>query len=215
MKIKVLITDDHQLFREGLVRLLFSAEDIEVVAEAEDGLDAIEKVNHYKPDVLLIDIAMPEMNGIDVTRILKNKMPELKIITVSMHSDKQYVRGALAAGADGYLLKKCTYRQLTDAIYTVHSGKKFLSGEITEMVVNGYLEPSNNDSDAYSLLSEREKEIFILYADGKSTREIGEELFISVKTVGTHKQHILEKLNLKNNSDMVKYALKKGLIQLD
>lgn len=215
MKIKVLVTDDHQLFREGLVKLLFSADDIEVVAEAEDGLDAIEKVNHFKPDVLLVDIAMPKMNGIDVTRELKKTMPELKIITVSMHSDKQYVKGALAAGADGYLLKSCTYRQLTDAIYTVHSGKKFLSAEITEMVVNGYLEPSTSDSDEYSSLSEREKEIFVLYANGKSTREIGDELFISVKTVGTHKHHVLEKLNLKNNSEMVRYAIKKGLIQID
>lgn len=215
MKIKVLVTDDHQLFREGLVKLLFSADDIEVVAQAVDGLDAISKVKHYTPDVLLVDIAMPKMNGIEVIRQLKKEMPELKIITLSMHYDKQFVKGALAAGADGYLLKSSTYRQLTDAIYTVHSGKKFLSTEITEMVVNGYLEPSTDDSDQYSSLSEREKEIFVLYANGNSTREIGEELFISVKTVGTHKQHILEKLSLKNNSEMVKYAIKKGLIQLD
>lgn len=215
MKIKVLIADDHQLFREGLVNLLFSAPDIEVIAQAENGLEAIQMSKNLKPDVILLDIAMPKMNGIEAAKELKKVMPNLKIVTVSMHSDKQYVKGVLEAGVDGYLLKNCTYRQLTDAIKSVYAGKKFLSEDITELVISGYLEPSNSDSDEYNSLSEREKEIFLLFAKGKSTREIGEKLFISVKTVGTHKQHILEKLNLKTNADMLKYGLKKGLIQLD
>lgn len=215
MKIKVLITDDHQLFREGLANLLFSAPDIEVIAEAENGLQAIEKAKHFKPDVALIDIAMPEMNGIEATKELKKVMPELKVVAVSMHSDKQYVKGILEAGADGYLLKNCTYRQLTDAIKSVHAGKKFLSEDITELVIKGYLDPAKTDTDGYALLSAREKEIFILFAEGKSTREIGEALFISVKTVGTHKQHILDKLDLKNTADIVKYAIKEEIIQLD
>lgn len=215
MKIKVLITDDHQLFREGLSNLLFSAPDIEVIAQAENGKDAIEKAKHFMPDVALLDIAMPEMNGIEATRELKKILPKLKIVAVSMHSDRQYVKGILEAGADGYLLKNCTYRQLTDAIKTVHSGKKFLSEDITGIVIDGYLNSSASDSNGFSLLSEREKEIFLLFAEGKSTREIGDKLFISVKTVGTHKQHILEKLKLKTNADMVKFALKQGLIQLD
>jgi DNA-binding NarL/FixJ family response regulator len=215
MKIKVLVADDHQLFREGLINLLHSAENIEVIAQAENGQDAIDKVMHYKPDVLLIDIAMKEMNGIEATKALKKNMPELKIVAVSMHSDKQYVKGMLQAGADGYLLKNCTYRQLTDAIYSTYDGKKFLSEDITEIVIDGYLHAAPSASDKFAQLSEREKEIFILFAEGKSTREIGDQLFISVKTVGTHKQNILEKLELKTNSDIVKYALKKGLIQLD
>lgn len=215
MKIKVIIADDHQLFREGLINLLRSATNIEVIAQAENGQDAIDKAKHYKPDVLLVDIAMPVLNGIEATRILKEEMPELKIIAVSMHTDKQYVRGMLEAGADGYLLKNCTYRQLTDAISSAYEGKKFLSEDITEIVINGYLNGSGEESDSYSQLSEREKEIFKLFAEGKSTREIGDELFISVKTVGTHKQNILEKLEIKTNSDIVKYALKKGLINLD
>ncbi len=215
MKIKVLVADDHQLFREGLINLLQSAEDIEVIGQAEDGESAIERVNKLKPDVLLIDIAMAKMNGIEATKILKGQMPELKIIAVSMHSDKQYVKGMLEAGADGYLLKNCTYRQLTDAIHSTYDGKKFLSEDITEIVIEGYLHAAPEESDKFSQLSEREKEIFVLLAEGGSTREIGEQLFISVKTVGTHKQHILEKLQLKTNSDIVKYALKKGIIQLD
>lgn len=214
MTTKVLIADDHQLFREGLVNLLSSAPDIEVIAEAEDGKDATEKAMKLKPDVILIDIGMPNMNGIEATRVLKKDLPDLKIIAVSMHSDRQFVKGILEAGADGYLLKNCTYRQLIDAIESVKSGKKYLSDDITEMIIKGYLDPGDSETETYTELSEREMEILKLYAEGKSTREISEKLFISVKTVGTHKQHILEKLGLKTNADLVKYAIKEGLIQL-
>jgi len=214
MTTKVLIADDHQLFREGLVNLLSSAPDVEVIAEAEDGKDATEKAIKLKPDVILIDIGMPNMNGIEATRVLKKDLPDLKIIAVSMHSDRQFVKGILEAGADGYLLKNCTYRQLIDAIESVKSGKKYLSDDITEMIIKGYLDPGETETESYTELSEREMEILKLYAEGKSTREISEKLFISVKTVGTHKQHILEKLGLKTNADLVKYAIKEGLIQL-
>lgn len=215
MVIKVLIADDHQLFREGLVNLLSSVPEIEVIAQAKDGKEAIEKAVELKPDVVLIDIGMPQMNGIDATRELKKKLPELKIIAVSMHSDRQYVKGILEAGADGYLLKNCTYRQLTEAVKSVFSGKKILSDDITDLVIKGYLEPSDTEMNGFSDLSEREVEILQLFAEGKSTREISEKLFISVKTVGTHKQHILEKLDLKTNADIIKFALKKGMIHLD
>lgn len=215
MKIKVMIADDHQLFREGISTLLNSHENIEVIAQAQDGTEAIEKARQYKPDVVLIDIAMPVMNGIEATKKLKTIIPGIKIITVSMHSDRQYVKGALEAGADGYLLKNCTYRQLTDAIQSVVDGKKYLSQDITELVISGYLSPTAPGVDEYSQLSEREKEIFMMFAEGKSTREISEKLFISVKTVNTHKQNILDKLSLNSNADLVKYALKKGLISIE
>jgi len=215
MKIKVLVVDDHQLFREGIVTLLFSAENIEVIAQAEDGLDAIEKAKHYKPDVVLLDITMPRMNGIEATKKLKALMPGIKIVSLSMHSEKQYVKGVLEAGADGYLLKNCTHRQLTDAIQSVYDGKKYLSEDITGMVISGYLAPSNSEASEYEKLSVREKEIFHLFAEGKTTREISDVLLISVKTVNTHKQNILVKLELKSNTDIVKYALKNGLINLD
>ena len=214
MKIRIVVADDHQLFREGLVNLLESDETIEVIGEAENGREAIEKVFELKPDILLTDIAMPEMNGMEATKQLKKKLPEIRIIAVSMHSDKQFVKGMLEAGTDAYLLKNCTHQQLLEAVHSVYNGKKYLSEDITELVINGYLDGSNVSDDNYTELSEREKEIFLLLAEGVSTREIGEKLFISVKTVGTHKQNILEKLGLKNNSDIVKYALKKGLIQL-
>ncbi|MFV0269923.1 MAG: response regulator [Draconibacterium sp.] len=215
MKIKVIVADDHQLFREGLKNLLETDETIEVVAQSENGNAAIEMAQRLNPDVLLTDIAMPDMNGIEATRLLKEKLPEIKVIAVSMHSDKQYVKGMLEAGADASLLKNSTHRQLIDAVHSVFNGKKFLSEDITELVINGYLDAANTKDDSYNQLSDREKEIFMLLAEGVSTREIGEKLFISVKTVGTHKQNILDKLNLKNNSDVVKYALKKGLIHLE
>jgi len=163
----------------------------------------------------LLDIAMPRMNGIEATKKIKSLYPAVKIITLSMHSDKQYVKGVLEAGADGYLLKNCTYRQLTEAIQSVYDGKKYLSQDITEMVINGYLSPSATNESEYSKLSEREKEIFMLFARGKSTREISDQLFISVKTVNTHKQNILSKLKLTSNTELVKFALKNGLISFE
>ncbi len=214
MGIKVLIADDHQLFREGLVNLISSAPDIEVIGEAKDGKEAVEKTKSLQPGVVLLDIGMPRMNGIEATRIIKKQIPQVKVIAVSMHSDRQFVKGILEAGADGYLLKNCTYRQLIDAIESVVDGKKYLSEDITEMVIQGYLDPADEAAANQPELSERELEILKLYAEGKSTREISEKLFISVKTVGTHKQHIFEKLDLKSNADMVKYAIKEGLIQL-
>lgn len=215
MTIKIVVADDHQLFREGLVNLLESDDRIQVIGQAENGEIAIKKALELKPDILLTDIAMPNMNGMEATRNLKKQLPELKIIAVSMHSDRQFVKGMLTAGTDAYLLKNCTHQQLLDAVHSVYNGKKYLSEDITEMVISGYLDGSGTNDDKYNQLSEREKEIFLLLAEGVSTREIGDKLFISVKTVGTHKQNILEKLELKNNSDIVKYALKKGLIQLD
>ncbi len=214
MKIKVLIADDHLLFREGLVKLLLSSPDIEVVAQAKDGKDAIEKARQFAPEVILIDIGMPVMNGIEATKVLKQEMPDVKVIAVSMHSDKQYVTGILRAGADGYLLKNTTYQQLTEAIKSVYSGKKTLSDDIANLVISGYLQPSLSGADDFEKLSEREREVLQLFAEGKTTREIAEKLFISIKTVGTHKQHIQEKLDLQSTTDMIKYALKNGLISM-
>lgn len=215
MKIKVIVTDDHQLFRDGLTNMLFAAPDIEVVDKAENGKQAFEKAKHLKPDVMLLDINMPVLNGIETTKLLKAEMPEIKIIIISMHADKQYIKGVLEAGADGYLLKNSTYDQLVNAIRSVLDNKKVLSEDITAQVIDGYLEPSMSQAEGFDQLSEREKEVFTLFAEGKTTREIGDQLFISVKTVGTHKLNILEKLGLKNNADIIKYAIKEGIINVD
>ncbi len=214
MSIKVLIADDHQLFREGITNLLKASPDLEIVGQAENGKEAVEKTLELKPDIILMDIGMPEMSGIEATLTLKKEIPEIKIIALSMHSDKQFINGMLEAGASGYLLKNSTYNQLIEAIKSVYSGNKYLSGEVTDIVINDYLDKKQEANKREAELSERESEILLMIAEGYSTREIGEKLFISVKTVGTHKQKILEKLNLNNTAEMVKYAIKNGLIEL-
>ena len=215
MSIKILIADDHQLFREGLVNLLSDSSKIEIVAQAENGKDAIAKAKKFNPDIILMDIGMPLMNGVEATGLLQKQCPDIKVIALSMYADKHYVKGMLEAGACGYLFKNCDYDQLIKAIYTVYAGKKYLSDKITETIIQDYLGKKGNIPNDDSKLTERESEIFKLIAEGKKTREISEILSVSVKTVGSHKQHILEKLNLKTITDLIKYALKKGIISLD
>lgn len=215
MSIKILIADDHQLFREGLINLLSDTTEIEVVAHAENGKIAVEKAIIYKPDIVIMDIGMPVLGGIDATALLKSKMPDIKIIALSMHSDKHFIKGMLEAGATGYLFKNCTHPQLIEAIETVYAGKKYLSDKITEVLIDDYLDKGDDTDNNIEKLSEREFEVLKLFAEGKSTRDISEQLFVSIKTIGTHKQHILKKLNLNSTVDIIKYALKKGIISLD
>jgi len=214
MAIKVLIVDDHQLFREGLANLIGGSGEIEIIAEAENAGQAIKMTSKLNPDVIIMDIGLPEINGIEATKILKKKYPDIKIIALSMHSDKHYIKGMLEAGASGYLLKNSTHNQVMDAVKSVYSGKKYLSSTITEVLIDNYLgkdEPSGEESK----LTQRESEILKMIAEGISTREIAKKLFVSVKTIGTHKQNILEKLNLKSTTDLVKYAIKNEIISLD
>ena len=214
MAIQILITDDHQLFREGIVNLLAASPQIKVVGQAGNGQEAIEMARTLKPDVVIMDLSLPVVNGVDATRILHQELPDIKILVLSMHADKHFIKEALEAGASGYLFKNCTYSQLIEAINTVYQGKKYLSAKITEVLIDDYL---NKDEDAMGIqqeLTERESEILKLIAEGVSARDISAQLFISVKTVGTHKQHLLEKLKLKSTVDIIKYAIKKGIISL-
>jgi DNA-binding NarL/FixJ family response regulator len=214
MTIRILITDDHQLFREGIANLLSASSGVEIVAQAENGLEAIDKAKELKPDIVIMDIGMPKMNGVEATRVLLNELPDIKVLTLSMHSDKQYIKEALEAGAHGYLFKNCTYDQLVEAVNTICNGRKYLGDKITDVLIHDYLGKEKDVFKNGKDLSVRESEILGLLAEGKSTREISEMLFISVKTVGTHKQNILEKLNLKTNADLIKYAIKKGMVSL-
>ncbi|MDP3441472.1 MAG: response regulator transcription factor [Ignavibacteria bacterium] len=215
MTIRILITDDHQLFREGIANLLSASTHIEIVAQAENGQEAIEKAKKLKPDIVIMDLNLPVINGVDATRILHQELPKTKVLVLSMHAEKSYIKEALEAGAFGYLFKDCTYDQLIEAINTVYQGKKYLSAKITEVLIHDYLSKEEEVHDNSEELSERESEILKLMAEGKLTREISDMLFISVKTVGTHKQHILEKLNLKSTADLIKYAIKKGIVGLE
>jgi len=215
MPIKIIIADDHRLFREGLVNLLSDSKDIEILAQAENGADVIVKAKELNPDVIIMDIGMPVLNGVEATGRLLKELPGIKVIALSMHSDKQYIKGMLEAGASGYLFKNCAYDELIEAIHTVNVGKKYLSDKITEIMIQDYLGKEESIPETDSELTERESEILKLIAEGVSTSEISELLFVSVKTIGTHKQHLLEKLNLKTSTDLVKYAIKKGIISLD
>jgi DNA-binding NarL/FixJ family response regulator len=211
MSIKILIADDHRLFRESLSSL-FIDPTIEIVGLAENGKEAIEYSRTTKPDIILMDIGMNGMNGIEATAAIKRENPEIKILGLSMHTEVSFVKGILEAGASGYLIKNCSYGQLVEAIYAVNKGNKYLSEEITNIVLNDYLSNDTLPVNHLCGLTEREIEVFDLCVIGFSTREIAEKLFVSVKTVSTHKQHILKKLDLKSSSDLIKYGIKNGLI---
>lgn len=215
MPIRIIISDDHQLFRVGIANLLASSPEIEIVAQAENGLEAIEKAKSLNPDVVIMDLTLPIINGVEATRIIHKELPETRILVLSMHAEKNYIKEALEAGAAGYLFKDCTYDQLIEAINSVCQGKNYLSEKITEVLIHDYLSKDGQIQINSQDLSERESEILKLVAEGKSTREISEKLFISIKTVGTHKQHIFEKLNFKSISDLIKYAIKKGIVSLE
>lgn len=215
MPIRIIIADDHQLFREGLANLLAESKDIEIIAQAENGIEAINKTKELDPDIIIMDIGMPVMDGVEATRQLLIELPKTKVIALSMHADKQYIKGMFDAGAAGYLFKNCAYDELIKAIRTVYSGKKYLSEKITEIMIQDYLSKEENITVNNSELTDRESEILKLLAEGVSINDISDKLFVSIKTIGTHKQHILEKLNLKSTTDIVKYAIKKGIISLD
>lgn len=212
--IKLAIADDHKLFREGLINLLSEAKDIEVVAQASNGEEAIEMAKQFRPDIFIMDISMPLKNGIEATAAIHTEVPEVKVIAISMHSEKSFIKGMLDAGAQGFLLKSCNYNQVVEAISTVMSGKKYLDGDVTDALINDYVGNAPASGQPKGVLSKRELEILKLYAEGKSSQEIADTLFISAKTVGTHKQNILEKLDLSSTADLVKYALKHGIISL-
>ena len=215
MRIKLIIADDHQLFREGLANLLAESKEIEVLAQAENGKETIDKAKEFSPDVVIMDIGMPIMDGIEATKKISTEMPNIKVIALSMHDDKQYIKGMFEAGSSGYLFKNCSYEELIKAIHTVHCGKKYLSDKITEIMIRDYLGKEEELPVTDSELTERESEILKLIAEGESINDISERLFVSVKTIGSHKQHILEKLKLKSTTDIVKYAIKKRIISLE
>jgi two-component system, NarL family, response regulator NreC len=214
MAIRVIIADDHQLFREGIANMMAENQEIEVVAQTEDGEETVQMVEEHEPDIVLMDINMPRMNGLEASTIIQDKHPETKVIALSMYADKHYIRGMLELGVQGYLFKDCTYDQLTSSIKIVNAGKKYMSDKITEVLVQDYLGAEEPVSSSASVLSDREGEVLKLIAEGFSSAEISDKLFISVKTVSTHKQNLLEKLDLKSNADIIKYAIRNGITSL-
>jgi len=212
MTIQVLLADDHKIVRDGLRVLIERCQDMQVIAEAEDGRKALQLARKHKPDVVVMDISMPGLNGIDATRQILEEVPGVKVIALSMHSDKQFVDGMLRAGAVGYLLKDCAADELIQCIRTTLSGRVCLSAEITGLLVKEYLQPTVDDVIAAGVnISPREREVLQMIAEGHSTKNIADSLHISVKTVETHRKNIMEKANLHSVAELTKYAIRHGL----
>jgi DNA-binding NarL/FixJ family response regulator len=212
MSIKVLIADDHQIMREGLRSLLEKEIDIQVLGEAEDGRMIQRMALELNPDVIIMDVAMPDLNGIEATRQIVAALPGAKVIALSMHDDRRFVLNMLKAGASGYMLKDCAFKDLAKAIRVVMSNKTFLSPEVADIVVKDYLSTTQPiESSAFNLLSPREREVLQLIAEGKTSALIGELLHISVKTVETHRQQIMVKLKIRSIAELTKYAIREGL----
>ena len=215
MTVRILIADDHKILREGLKSLLGNKPGFAVVAEAEDGLSAFDGVKKHKPDIAILDIGMPGLNGIEVTRKIRSEMAETKVIALSMHADRRFVMGVLEAGANGYLLKDSAFEELVTAVRAVAKGRMYLSPSIAETVVKSSLEKSDRGQQGSGvLLSGREREVLQMIAEGKSTKEIAFKLFVSTKTVETHRKQIMDKLNIRTIAGLTKYAIREGLTSL-
>ena len=215
MNIKIMVVDEHKILREGLSSLINKQTNMETIGEATDGREAIETVNKLSPDLVLMDVTMPNLNGIEATRKIKSKNPDIEIIALSLHSDRRYVLGMLDAGASGYLLKECAFDELVRAINTVMSGKKYLSPEISDILVDEYVNKDAPDKAIiYSKLTSRERETLQQIAEGKSTKDIAKDLSISIKTVETHRQHIKKKLKATSIAELTKIAIREGLTSL-
>jgi DNA-binding NarL/FixJ family response regulator len=214
MSIKLFLADDHKMFRDGLRVQLDNVENILVVGEASNGREAVKMVEDLKPDVAVLDVAMPLMNGIEATRHILKSLPDIKVIILSMFADDIYVREALKAGAQGYLLKEESVIQLVEAIKNVLQGKVYLSKSIEEAMMEDFVKQiRNGDMDSTKgLLTGREREVLQLIAEGRTSREIADILYISVSTVDTHRKKIMDKLSIRNTAGLVKYAIKNKII---
>lgn len=216
MGVKVLIADDHQIVRQGLRTLLEKQPDIRVVAEADDGRATVRLVREVDPDVVIMDVAMPDLNGIEATRQIISEFPKVKVIALSMYADRRFVVNMLKAGASGYLLKECAFEELVRAIRLVLTHKTYLSPGVTDIVVKDYVQGAPPaEPSVFSVLSPREREVLQLMAEGKSTNQIADCLHVSVKTIETHRQQVMHKLNIHSVAELTKYAIREGLTTLE
>ncbi len=214
-KIRVLLVDDHAILRDGIRALIALSKDVEVVGEAADGQEALERSRELLPDVVVMDIAMPGLDGLEATRRIKERHKGIKVLILTQHENREYVFPILKAGADGYVLKKAAGTELLSAIRAVHQGGTFLYPSVARTVVEDYLRPDGTIADRHhSRLTDREIEVLKLVAEGRSNQEIADLLCLSVKTVTGHRTNIMEKLDLHSRTELVKYAIRTGLIQI-
>ena len=211
--IRVLLADDHTVVRQGLRRILETDPSMEIVAEVGDGRAAVEAAGRQRPSVAVVDISLPSLNGIEVTRQLAKATPETKVLILSMHADEAYIQQSLKAGAKGYLLKDADDQDLLKAITAVHAGGSYFSPAVSKVVLRGYLHESVESADELAGLSDREREVLQLIAEGKSNKDIAHLLDVAPSTVETHRKHLMEKLHLHNTAAIVRFALRHGLIQ--
>lgn len=213
MEIKLLLADDHQMMREGLKAMIEKERDLTVVGEAEDGKSTVALARKLNPHVVVMDVAMPDLNGIEATRKITKANPNVKVVALSGHVNQHFVREMLAAGASAYLLKQNACDELVRAIRDVVTGKKYLSSAVARGVLDAYVELSQPSSKtpAFAVLTDREREVLQMITEGRSTKEIGGEIGVSVKTVETHRHNIMEKLNLHSVAELTKYAIREGI----
>jgi DNA-binding NarL/FixJ family response regulator len=215
-KIRVLLAEDHTIVRKGLLALLQGQAGIEVVAEAEEGRQAVQLAEQFRPDVVLMDFSMPGLNGLEATRQIITRVPGTKVLVLTRHTNQEYVDGILEAGASGYLVKKSAPEELIVAIQAVHRGDSYLDPAISRTIIRGYLEKSKTEGeDRYDRLTPRQREVLQLIAEGRPNREIAAMLHVSIKTVENHRTHLMEALNLHSTAELIQYAIRKGVIRLD
>lgn len=216
MTIRILIADNHTLFSQGLRSLAEQQPDFEVVGEAADGRDAVTSARALRPDVVLMDVVMPGLNGLDATRQIRQEVPEARVLALSMHTDKRYVLGMLEAGASGYLAKDSPFDDVARALRAVAAGHVYLAPSIAGLVVEGYARRAAQPAaTAPAVLSSREREVLQLLAEGCTARDVAQQLHISVKTVETHRRNMLVKLELDTLADLVRYAIREGITSLE
>jgi two-component system response regulator NreC len=216
IRIRIVLADDHKITRQGLLNMLKDQRDMEVVGEAENGHGAVTLAKELSPNVVIMDVSMPDLNGISATRRIVSESSNSKVIGLSMHSDKRFVKGMFEAGASGYLLKDCAFEELVQAIQTVANNQVYLSPSIASIMIEEVLKvPSDKETSKVSLLTDREREIVQLLAEGKSTKDIAYRLNLSVKTIETHRRRIMERLEIQSIAELTKFAIKEGLTSLD
>ena len=213
-KVKILIADDHAIVREGIRMILEAQPDFEVVGEAEDGDEAVRLARKLAPEVVVMDISMPKLNGVEATQAIREGLPGVHVLILTMHEEQSYLFQLLRLGAAGYVLKRAAATDLVEAVRATHRGETFLYPAVAQSIVQDYLERlrTGEGSERYGGLTYREREILVLIAEGLTNAQIAEKLVISVKTVQTHRAHIMKKLDLHDRSLLVRYAVRKGLI---